>query len=1235
MLRKLCESQKLPQSSLQSPAMPSGEIFANLLKRLLADSEEDVQLAALSTRSAPVKSCHESYALTANILESVSQVRKRLCYGDERVVNRLKLALDIFHALAADAVRCVSFTISDGVSGTDSGPPIKSKAPDWVLLNSALLQLWPVVANNYAIDYGSLGLAALLQDIPEASAVFLGECVLDYTLQQGGVTHVDTVWTSTLEFLYWRWLQAMQNASQSSLPGCVLTDLIKLKIRRDWIVLQYEMVLASAAKPDRSIDSLLHASDLLKDIILTRTYVVCIPYLSEKMDTVKTSTVSCIGKMSPARELLLELNQTTFAAVYDDSEMELLKDRLDRAAYIYDTCHDLSSMLGSLKKYYAAECRDGLEMDPEPLLFLRYLTLLRDSRCERGLQDRFLGALDRVYSLMWRDLHSNIKENLLDDAEKEVEALSMWAVPLLRDLFGDKKAEIQNLIDYDINNFNGKKFMRIFRRISFFALVATRYIGVSPVSSLCLLCIELLGCLASFPLSDRLPHGSIQYLVEISIGLCLHFWKTDRDKGNNGAVKGIRRGLICAFADLIKTAIFDPPRPNAFIMGKYFSSLSKWIFCSSCTDEMHTYNIFNFLIESFSMFATLKKSLPKTDLGSISCAIEINQYACILITMELIYALLCKQDSDDQDIDIGEIVYAFCACIMEMSTNQFFTMADGALQVDILHRLLCVVYHSEACVDLIGARILTAASSTEDPDFIKCAALMDLQDHVTDSPLHAVCEAIAQLCSSLYKFPDLGQNSIPLETLAISNNSSRISSLDLVLPSHLIPGVFIFLKFWDDCYVTLPRATWGLCFTQMYKSMCLRCPPISQRATSFHAYLFEPLKDAMGERGELGGLFESDQDLLDRAKDTCIYVIALDRIKQNNLNQDNATADEILLDWVRSDFYEKYQSCGCVVSIKSDKSHTEANAFSRARKSGDVTISAVENVDYYFNFVCDAEAKNCPALTLALQCLCHSYELEGQYDSLVRIANGLYELASAALDEMTSYCFPINAVADDYIPVHIFDGSDHPNCTLENILSGIFAAVPFGNFPSILSLLCDPVTASKDVMKGVNELFDGQISTLDYQHIEEAVLWGSRPTPCPGFSYSASVIFLCRYHKSVMHLFDKVYSLFFTMYFRKHIVSQNLVLSSEQITELVKFVVSPGTGCAVVPADTADEDLVGGIGSEDFSSSAKTALSKATISMTEMKVILESHLAVILKNHEEQKIECFKRAMKHALQGLL
>lgn len=1249
LLRRVSDSIPAHAKAGATPLSTNKIMFQNLYKKI--ESIWDHELSATSVtlaRSLPMAGAGQSFLVESSQLTAMASLRKKLCIEDDRAINISKLAFDVLLALSADSIAIAEYSTSvtgDAMDGeaSEGFTSQKDLTKDFGILKTIFHQIWPVVAAEYTLEHGALGLAEFIMGIPETAAVFAAECLLDEALQRNILLDdSDCLISFSLETLLLRW--SFETATIDNLfDGEMLTGDAKLRVRRDWLLLQYDMEAASRGAPNNAQNSLDFASQALVEVLINRNIAISLPYLSEKLNLLQKSTVACVGKLPPVRALLQELTRPqsdcNLSSEYND--LDTVASQIDRAAAIYDSCQDWSSFLCGIKAYFLGSEADQEKVDAEVILFIRYLRLCRLAEKYVCLSWKWVAAVERVCAIVSGEL------NNCELTDEGLAAVSLWAAPLFSELNCLNKINLADTCRAD--EFQPDLFKKVFRALSLFSLLLTQSSCTNSSSSkLCILCIDNLDKLLSACSSRFCGCEMLEDSFEVCVGLCMYYWECDYGFCLNAANKVINKQLFSVFSTVLRTVVLSPSSPHAIRAGDLFMRLSLWLFHDSRLEKQteaciatDCYQRFlKFLLSKFSAFNHLSKTLNKHGQSIVSSSLEVNQFVSVIVIMESIYWILYRQSCGDYGLDINELVGAFCVCAQEMSTNLFFNLDGGLVHSSILSRILPIMYNSDACIDLVGSNVVDAATAILDSCYVACAKAMDIQ-RPDQGPLLEICKICAQLCFDLYKIPVLLPSVASGEGAVVGSNLQS-NTLNLVVPETYLAGIYIFLKFWDDSCVTLHRSTWCACLGVLYKVPPLSDPPQNEVSNILRFYLFGRQSDGLTWDLPLH-CFESDGHLCNRATETCQQLLEI-RESRHELRMDTDT-DSVngcvdLFDWVRGDFYVKYfenggtglNSTAFMDSV--EKRRPESSVFSRIKRSTELSATRAEvGVDYYFNFVCEAEQKYCPFLTLAFQCLSYCHKIETLVDIWVKILNALYELANSSQDEMTSYLFPISEVSEEYRSAPLLDDLDIPECGMENIFLGIFSLTPFGPYPSILSYLCQEVQCDHD-----SENTDNNIRPLDYQRIEEFVLWGTNPTPHPNFSYFRAVQFLCSYHKSVSVLFDRAYSFLFAKYFTRHILSDHFLDTPLKMQELIKFMLDNGRGRSVSSYgnDVTTAYLSDCIGPLSLSSGdiSKSSISKKAVSATEMKVLLEFNRSTLVDG-DGQGMGCLRRSLKHALQGIM
>lgn len=1171
---------------------------------------------------------------------AVGNLLKKLCHENERVLHRSKLALDLLRALASDAKDLIR--LRPGMSDESPGAGIDTSVRYGVVKDIVLLA-WPIILFEVCRDCGTFGLAQFLKELPEVTAVFLGECLMDAALQLA-LSKENEPADPTLNFLIWRWESVLKHTGVSE------TDpLIVLELRRDWVYLQYRMAaLCRERKPGEPLNSVDHAPASLRLHVVQNMCVLRLPYLSEIMGVIKESTVSGIGKLPPAELLLVELSNldaNISCDINDDNRIiDTIKSRIARAVVIFESIHDVLSFHASLKDCLLHNTGDNAEV----ALFLRYLELCKPVDHRKEFVWEWFGAVDSVVSILYEEVRSscanwsNVEESTPDHVINSFGSLVTWLLPLL------VRLDCSNFIDTTESLVSpGKKvaedtFFSVFRRVSYVTLLLTRVCLTTAdhgLSSLCKKCVILLRTLSQL-CSVTYNTDAAKHCTEVTAGLCMYFWKLYSDARVVNP-KTHQKNLQQEFTGLLASSISVPSEISPVKSFNFFLRLSSWLFRGEgkgSGDEVVVGFLLKLLVDNYNHFMGQKRS-AKGDVSNILSVVDSGLHSCAMMMIEIVYGVLIARTGDDRDVIMDAVVDSLCACIQEESSQQLFFVDGGRFHESIARRILPIVYQSEVCKELIGADILNAATKLEVVSYVDWAVAVDLQIDEDDvGTLKAVCECFALVCFDLYKIPILVSSNVAMSenpnSSTAGNLSGRPDSLCITIPEPLVPGIYIFMLLWDDCFVSLSRVTWNACLSILYRAQPLSNPPSTPRSAALCEYLFK-LDDITGN---MTNCFPADEEVQRRAQYTCNLVGSM----PSHVSKPNAPEADpliVLYTWVRSEFYSKLILNGGVGNCytnapgRVDRARPDSAGCSRPKRSSEVSTLPTQVVDYYFSFLCDVEQRVCPSACLAFLCVCHSDCVDNHLDFWFKIANCLYDLANAALDEMTSYCFPTNIAADAYLSVKHFDEKDESGCSLENILKGMFSMVPFGGYSSILEMILSASAPPDDLP---HEL-DG-VSPHDFQRMEEALLWKEQPVPCPGFSYVEAVRFLSRFHKSVLFLFDRVYTFMFAMYFRKHIVSETEVRTPEQVNDLVKSIVEDGArlptaeilSYGVSPGAERTNDEVFTI-DLDSNGTTRLAAAKVAIPLTEMKCILESNRVALLRR--EHHNTCFRRSLKHSLQG--
>ena len=1172
--------------------------FKNLMSELFPNEER-------VSCSAPVKLKSDSSILTNSssvmvsidscIYESFSKLRSQLFSEPTRVLNRSKLA--------AEVVSTVASAISSAIIFSKFG--YVDNAEDLTFVRALLLHAWPIIDLEYTREVGTFGLASLVKRMPMDVALVIGECILDQCLEQDPLLQeINKASRTILDMLFLRF--DSERDSQSTVDSEHLTDRIKELIRRDWFMLQYTAAFYLRDKASENLNNLHVTSKSLWGFV-KNGYIAYFPHL-KYANVLKESVLSCMGKLTPAEALINDILKSIELSGNKEEigGTEILASQIDKAAAIFDNCHDYSALLAAIRLQCVVGVPDA-NVPSEARLFDLYLGMCCKPGLPQFLWIKWLGSLDRVFFLIQRHVQLNEHDELRSVAPVGEKLLKRIDCCYLKGVFIEHGGELDT-----------QQYFRLFRRVSYLITLLSHTDTAidSCMSSLYSLCLHVLDSLLV------LPNGSFNELnmekpLQWSIGVCIFHWKKIMNGKND--IEWNKK-VVHELSGVLKSSILSSVLTEHGDYANFLLRLFSWLLgqgnslVSSNFEGDMLWKVLNTLHNFLSYLELLGENFLPHNIGGGLGDVKVHVYVLRVLITDLLYSLM---NLESEIALMPAMMLSYLAGLKDIAVSSCTDIGHGIYYERAVKCLMAIIFSSQQCQELIGENIICTALELVNQRNRFNPSEIFVDDNLEGSLLRSASEVFILLCYFMYALP------ITLETNELNSAASfsSLESLGLTVPDPLVPGIYMFLKFWDDYFVTLNKSDWKSCLSILYKSPVLARPSDSRLSTLVLDYIF-------GIRSTPNKLiFEGDMvSIAANMHKGMVDVVA----EQKKLVGRNSPSGNVNL-WLWREFYSTLlanggfgwchtNSCGpeCTRVL------SEKSCLIEAKQNSKLPESPAKEVDYYFHFLCEAEKRVCPIISLALQCVCYSDSIESQLGTWVnKIASGLHDLANAAFDEMTSYVFPIETVSSTYMKAEVFCDEEIPHINLSNIFKGLFLLVPIGMGPSILTAVQGGCRSTL----GEKQFTDSCIAS-QYQIIEEKLLRNSSPAPISGISYESAIHFLCRYHKSVCYLLDKVHALVLSIYFPKYVLCSDGSNSTEKCNELLSKI----TGCAALQTSemsnaeefaTIDTDL-NGIG--------KDSMVKTFLSLTEIKVLSEYNRAALVygeKKHEE----FLKRGLMFALQG--
>lgn len=451
------------------------------------------------------------------------------------------------------------------------------------------------------------------------------------------------------------------------------------------------------------------------------------------------------------------------------------------------------------------------------------------------------------------------------------------------------------------------------------------------------------------------------------------------------------------------------------------------------------------------------------------------------------------------------------------------------------------------------------------------------------------------------------------------------------IPNELAFDIYAFLTFAKGELALVSRTSWKTCLTALYNTESLRSHPPSVISATLSSFLFEDREEDVGD-----GLMS--------ARTAIAHIDDEQRVVRDRIE---AVTDALPGDGfaeLRSTFYYECLVAGvgvyaepgeqksaedvCVPFIESREENT--GDVLQAQGSSDDTI--VIDLREHCEVLTSTQRRICPTMELAWKDLCCNNDVRDSTDTLERILIGLYELASASMEELSKLCFPPGLLASSYAAAKVLCWPGQSTSGMEGIVNVLHAVrVRKCRIPSLESR--NEVSNSSAISGEANICCVGCSDLLTCRAVESMFnkhsITSMEVEENQDSDYSIFEllsIFLCRYHKTVCTFFHRAADLMIAAKF----ASPNLLFSEVPVQcdalYLEEFVKHASAGTLYNEALPLGADIAGGMAVGE---------KRALVSVAELRVLLEHSLSVLF--HEEDQVSakqaCFHKTLRHCVQG--